>query len=81
MGSYTNVWIPNFTSRERELFNENEELRLRLKRVTSERDSMVKELENIVKAVQEWGYVEIKDEVTCDGIKLVKAPEEPKEGG
>lgn len=77
MASYTNVEVPNFYSQTREWVRRCEELELKLKRVTAERDWVAGSLENIIKAVREWGYVDLRTEDGKDCIRLIEKPSAP----
>lgn len=77
MKSYTNVEVPNFYSRTREWIRRCEELELKLKSVTKERDYAAGTLENIMKAVREWGYVDLRTEDGKDSIRLIEKPQDP----
>ena len=70
--SHTNVYVPHFQSTDRRLLNENRELQERLKVVIQERDHVANEMENIMDAVEEWGFVDLKSEETGKSIRLVK---------
>jgi hypothetical protein len=81
MASYTNVRIPDFGSYWRTLQRRILELELALKEVTAERDSVAREMENIISAVREWGYVDLETEDGKTCIRLIEKPEERHEQG
>jgi hypothetical protein len=77
MASYTNVEVPDFYSRTREWIRRCEQLELQLKEVTKERDWAAGSLQNIMRAVREWGYVDLRTEDDKDWIRLVEKPQDP----
>lgn len=75
MGSHTNVNLPSRWdgSVEREL--EQEKLKLEAKFYKEQFEWMCREMENVVEAVREWGYVDL-----TVGKEKIKLQEYSKEG-
>lgn len=74
--SYTNVSIPNYYGTAHMLLSENDKLKRENENLRSQRDALVREMQNIMQAVKEWGYVDIEDESDRTKVRLVLATAE-----
>ena len=70
--SHTNVSIPYYWGSLHSLARQVEVLKSENERLLRERDGLVREMQNIMQAVEQWGYVDISDESDKTTIRLVK---------
>jgi len=79
MGSYTNVSVEMSHDYKTRLREENEVLDFKLKQAHIRISYLESVLENIPKALKEWGYVDF--EVDKNRLRLVEKKEESHESG
>jgi hypothetical protein len=77
--SYTNVEIPDFFSSCRMLHRKVSALEHELKATAQERDLLQREMDNILVAIKEHGYIDIRREGDRDSIRLIEKPKESEE--
>lgn len=75
MSSYTNVIVPELFDRARELHEIIEERDLKIKQLNARIDRYDRLLDNIPKAIEEWGYVDFSYDMGRKTIRLVKGEE------
>lgn len=80
MGSHTNVSIPNRYGQIESLMRQVEELEFKNKSLSQEVIWLENEMQNIVDAVLEWGFVDIEYR-NGEKITLIKKPHQPGQGG
>lgn len=72
MSSYTNVIVPELFDRARELHEIIEERDLKIKQLNARIDRYDRLLDNIPKAIEEWGFVDFSYDMGRKTIRLVK---------
>ena len=72
MSSYTNVTVPELFDRVRELEEESAMKELRISFLKNRIDRYDRLLDNIPKAIEEWGYVDFSYDMGRKTIRLVK---------
>jgi len=71
--SYTNINIPSLFDKQWVQYEETAILNLRIKILSDRLSEVIKDLENIPKAINEYGYVDISYDNEC--VRLVKKDE------
>lgn len=72
MSSYTNVIVPELFDSARELHEIIEERDLKIKQLNARIDRYDRLLDNIPKAIEEWGFVDFSYDMGRKTIRLVK---------
>lgn len=72
MSSYTNVIVPELFDSARELHEIIEERNLKIKQLNARIDRYDRLLDNIPKAIEEWGFVDFSYDMGRKTIRLVK---------
>lgn len=72
MISYTNVIVPELFDSARELHEIIEERDLKIKQLNARIDRYDRLLDNIPKAIEEWGFVDFSYDMGRKTIRLVK---------
>lgn len=72
MSSYTNVTVPELFDRQRELQEAIEVQDLKIKQLNARIDRYDRLLDNIPKAIKEWGYVDFSFDMGRKTIRLVE---------